>query len=273
MKYTVTAEKMKMTLLSNLRSVKDDAWTRICTVSSDQSLSCSHEHSMVADGTSVKPVLSGHSKIDQTKALKTDGSLIQVESIAECSRGAFCNTLEMHQAKIGLKTQFLIFFELPVLKTGFTVYVLAPKTSLSPPVKVFTDRSKAALLLRINLLFMFRVCHAFLSVHGSLVVTCWEWLTSWLACMWCFIVFCHFPMWCSRSGVDGIWFIHSWSLPLTYIGLLHPSKSTITLILDARNNRYFKLNFRYWIQRMGHANGLFKLFPRCTYVWPLVPRY
>ena len=33
----------------------------------------------------VKPVLSGHSKIDKTKVLKTDGSLVQVESIAECS--------------------------------------------------------------------------------------------------------------------------------------------------------------------------------------------
>ena len=33
----------------------------------------------------VKPVLSGHSKIDKTKVLKTDISLMQVESIAECS--------------------------------------------------------------------------------------------------------------------------------------------------------------------------------------------
>ena len=32
-----------------------------------------------------KPVLSGHSRIDKTKALKTDGSLMKVESIAECS--------------------------------------------------------------------------------------------------------------------------------------------------------------------------------------------
>ena len=44
----------------------------------------------------VKPVLSGNSKMDKTKALKTDGSLIQVESIAECSLGAFCNTFNLH---------------------------------------------------------------------------------------------------------------------------------------------------------------------------------
>ena len=44
----------------------------------------------------VKPVLSSNSKMDKTKALKTDGSLIQVESIAECSLGAFCNTFNLH---------------------------------------------------------------------------------------------------------------------------------------------------------------------------------
>ena len=32
----------------------------------------------------VKPVLSGHSKIDKTKILETDDSLMQAESIAEC---------------------------------------------------------------------------------------------------------------------------------------------------------------------------------------------
>ena len=40
--------------------------------------------------------LSGHSKIDKTKALKTNGRLVNVESIAECSLGAFCNTFDLH---------------------------------------------------------------------------------------------------------------------------------------------------------------------------------
>ena len=44
----------------------------------------------------VKPVLSGHSKIGKTKVLKTNGSLMKVESIAECSLGAFCNTFDLH---------------------------------------------------------------------------------------------------------------------------------------------------------------------------------
>ena len=37
----------------------------------------------------VKPVLSGHSKIDKTKILMTNGSLMKVKRIAE----AFSNTL------------------------------------------------------------------------------------------------------------------------------------------------------------------------------------
>ena len=44
----------------------------------------------------VKPVLSGHLKIDQSKVLKTNGRLLKVESIAECSLGAFCNTFDLH---------------------------------------------------------------------------------------------------------------------------------------------------------------------------------
>ena len=43
-----------------------------------------------------KSVLSGHSKIDKTKGLKTIGSLMKIESIAECSLGAFCNTFDLH---------------------------------------------------------------------------------------------------------------------------------------------------------------------------------
>ena len=44
----------------------------------------------------IKPVLSSHSKIDKTNVLKTNGTLMKVESIAECSLGAFCNTFDLH---------------------------------------------------------------------------------------------------------------------------------------------------------------------------------
>ena len=49
----------------------------------------------------VKHVFSSHSKIDKIKILITNGSLMQVERIAECSPwsiplGAFCNTFDLH---------------------------------------------------------------------------------------------------------------------------------------------------------------------------------
>ena len=70
-------------------------------------------------------MFSGHSKIDKTMVLKTNGSLMEVESIAECKR-AFCNTFDLHLAIICLKNNVGLFFEWP-LKTGFTVvYFLFP---------------------------------------------------------------------------------------------------------------------------------------------------
>ena len=39
----------------------------------------------------------------------TGGSLMQVESIAECSLGAFCNTYDLHLEIIVLENQFLVF--------------------------------------------------------------------------------------------------------------------------------------------------------------------
>ena len=44
----------------------------------------------------VKPVLSGHFKIDKTKVLMENGSLMKVKSIAECFPGAFCNAFDLH---------------------------------------------------------------------------------------------------------------------------------------------------------------------------------
>ena len=60
-------------------------------------------------------------KIDKTKVLKTNGSLMKVKSIEECSLGAFCNTFDLHYAIIGLENQFWSSFSEWPLKTGFTV--------------------------------------------------------------------------------------------------------------------------------------------------------
>ena len=48
---------------------------------------------------------------------------------------------------------------------------------------------------------MFRVCHVFLSVHCSLVFTCWERADLLaLLCVICFIVYL-LQFWCPGSGV------------------------------------------------------------------------
>ena len=76
--------------------------------------------------TKVKPVLSGHTKIDKTRVLKTNGSLMKVVSIAECSLGAFCNTFDLHEVIIDLEPKFFVFLEWS-LKTGFTVFTKAER--------------------------------------------------------------------------------------------------------------------------------------------------
>ena len=49
-----------------------------------------------------KTCVNGHSQIDKIKILMTNGILMKVESIAECSLGAFCNTFDLHLTIIGL---------------------------------------------------------------------------------------------------------------------------------------------------------------------------
>ena len=50
---------------------------------------CQQVHLKVAYAHSVKPVLNSHSKKDQKLVFRTDYSLMQVKSIAECSKRAF----------------------------------------------------------------------------------------------------------------------------------------------------------------------------------------
>ena len=64
----------------------------------------------------VKPVIRGHSKLGKTKLLMKNGSLMKVESIAECSFGPL-TCIKRYSV---LKRSFGLFFEWP-LKPGFTV--------------------------------------------------------------------------------------------------------------------------------------------------------
>ena len=72
-------------------------------------------------GYTVKPVLSGHLKIDKTNVLMENGSLMEVESIAECSPWSILQYFwpALSDNRYG-KLIFGVRFEWP-LKTGFTV--------------------------------------------------------------------------------------------------------------------------------------------------------
>ena len=43
------------------------------------------------------------------------GSLMKVDSIAECSTRIFCNTFDLHKGLIGLEKHFLVFLREAVL--------------------------------------------------------------------------------------------------------------------------------------------------------------
>ena len=102
---------MRFCFLLPRQTVKAHLVLHLCTVSPDSKLlACSKYWSKwrlrwiiirpLTQLDTVKPVLSGHSKIDKTKVLMENGSLMKVESIAECS---------------DLEKQFLVFLRVAVL--------------------------------------------------------------------------------------------------------------------------------------------------------------
>ena len=77
----------------------------------------------------VKPVLSGHSKRSPKLVFKTDYHLMQVKSIAECSKGSILQYFRLSLSyHLSLRYFFLFLSEWP-LKTGFTVYYLCQNTA------------------------------------------------------------------------------------------------------------------------------------------------
>ena len=70
----------------------------------DQTSPCLVEEETQNTDSHNKTCLKGHSKIDKTKIIMTNGSLMQVKS-----SGAFCNTFVIHSAIIGLEPNFRSF--------------------------------------------------------------------------------------------------------------------------------------------------------------------
>ena len=92
-------------------------------------------------------------------------------------------------------------------KVSLSTPELRASLALCPPVKVFLLTVPRWSFLWTILLFIFRVCLVFLSVHCNLVVTCWE-RTDLLALLYA-MFYC--VMWCPGSGVV-LNCIESWSL-------------------------------------------------------------
>ena len=83
-------------------------------------------------------------------------------------------------------------------KSELRVRLARHETGLSPPVKYFTDRSKAVLLLLIFYVFLSCGCYAFLrACLLCLVVTCWERTDR----LWCITVSLSLSHWYPGSGV------------------------------------------------------------------------
>ena len=82
----------------------------------------------------VKPDLSSRSKIDKTKIFMTNGSLMKVESVAECSHRSILQYFWPGLSDNWSKNQTLnLFFEWP-FKTGFTVpYCDLSQLTTTPP--------------------------------------------------------------------------------------------------------------------------------------------
>ena len=72
---------------------------------------------------------------------------------------------------------------------------------------MFTNRSKAVLLLWIVYVICVLFCYAFMThvcllyCLASSLQPAVRGLTSWFSCMLCSLVFCHFPIWCPGLGV------------------------------------------------------------------------
>ena len=70
---------------------------------------------MPLSGVQDKPYLSGLSKIDKTKILMINGSLMKVKSIAECSPWSILQYFGPALTKIDVENQFLVILRVAIL--------------------------------------------------------------------------------------------------------------------------------------------------------------
>ena len=97
-----------------------------------------------------KTCLKGHSKIDTTNISMTNGSLMKVKSIAECSKGSILQYFDLHLAIIGLETQFSVVLKVAVLHWFYCMWNGISYLIANYPSRLFRGCSS---IVEIKLLF------------------------------------------------------------------------------------------------------------------------
>ena len=72
---------------------------------------------------------------------------MKVESNAECSKRAFCNTFDLHKAIIGIENKFLVFFLNGPLRQVVWLFLGVPWVCLQFLIVVFPDDTHLLFLL------------------------------------------------------------------------------------------------------------------------------
>ena len=89
-----------------------------------------------------------------------------------------CDIIEQHMHRSGCASALFVCFVCGLMHQSKAMIMSRRSvnlTSLSHPVEIFLlTVPRRCFFCGSSLLFMFRVCHDFLSVHCSLMVTCWE---------------------------------------------------------------------------------------------------
>ena len=111
------------------------------------------------------------------------------------------------------------------------------ETCLSPPVKIFYWPFQGGASLMDHFCYL---CFVFVMLSFLIIATlcspAGKGLTSWLACIWSSLVFCHFPMRCPESDVVPDC-MDSWSLPSHFLCYISSWWLTVNIFSEGHLQR------------------------------------
>ena len=131
------------------------------------------------------------------------------------------------------------------------------------------------------ILFMFRVWHAFF--NAALWSPAGKGLTAWLSFVWCFVVFCHFRVWCPGSGVildSTDWYWTPYLLTLSVDIDIHEAsllfyqrtqvdQSSVTFLANASPPKPLNVATSNFVSAHESYNGIFLLLHLLLNNWTL----